>query len=476
MNPSINKNDITFDSGIHEECGIVGVYSPNEAATRIAFFGLFALQHRGQESAGFASWDGKTIRHKTAMGLISQGITEDQISLLPGFSAIGHTRYSTTGSSHSKNAQPIMSKGPNGELALAHNGNVVNSVELRRELTEWGCDFETSNDSEIIAHMLTYLPGSDWGQRCSSLMRRLSGAYSLTVLTNEGIMAIRDPLGVRPLCIGALGKGWVIASETCALDHVGAEFIREIMPGEAIMVNSKGINTIYQKPNNGRTASCIFENIYFARPDSSLDGKLVYTQRMEMGAELSRKYPVEADLVIGIPDSATAAAVGYSKASGIPYAEGVIKNRYAGRTFILPDQRLRELGVRRKLNPLPDIINNKRLIVVDDSIVRGTTTPHVVNLLKKSGAKEIHLRICAPPIQWPCHLGVDLASKRELIAANKSVEEIREYIGADSLGYLDIESLLKSVNISKDNVCLGCFNGNHPIPVQLEMDKLALEF
>ena len=467
---------MNFDSSIHEECGIIGVYSPGEFASRIAFFGLFALQHRGQESAGFASWNGTTIKIKTAMGLVAQGITEDQISMLPGDSAIGHTRYSTTGSSHSKNAQPIRSKGPNGEIALAHNGNVVNSVELRRELTDWGCNFETSNDSEIIAHMLTYLPGSDWEQRCSSLMRRLSGAYSLTVLTHEGIMAIRDPLGVRPLCIGSLGEGWVIASETCALDHVGAKFIREIKPGEAIMVNSDGIKTIYQKKNNGRTASCIFENIYFARPDSNLDGKLVYSQRMEMGAELSRKYPVEADLVIGIPDSATAAAVGYSRASGIPYGEGVIKNRYAGRTFILPDQRLRELGVRRKLNPLPDIINNKRLVVVDDSIVRGTTTPHVVNLLKRSGAKEIHLRICAPPIKWPCHLGVDLASKRELIAANKSVEEIREFIGADSLGYLDIESLLNAADVSKDKVCLGCFSGNHPIPVQLEMDKLALEF
>lgn len=476
MNPSINTNDVNFDSSIHEECGIIGVYSPEEFAARIAFFGLFALQHRGQESAGFASWNGTKIKIKTAMGLVAQGITEDQISLLPGYSAIGHTRYSTTGSSHSKNAQPIRSKGPNGEIALAHNGNVVNAVALRRELTDWGCNFETSNDSEIIAHMLTYLPGSDWGQRCSSLMRRLSGAYSLTVLTHEGIMAIRDPLGVRPLCIGSLGEGWVIASETCALDHVGAKFIREIKPGEAIMVNSDGIKTIYQRKNNGRTASCIFENIYFARPDSNLDGKLVYSQRMEMGAELSRKYPVEADLVIGIPDSATAAAVGYSRASGIPYGEGVIKNRYAGRTFILPDQRLRELGVRRKLNPLPDIINNKRLVVVDDSIVRGTTTPHVVNLLKRSGAKEIHLRICAPPIKWPCHLGVDLASKRELIAANKSVEEIREFIGADSLGYLDIESLLNAADVSKDKVCLGCFSGNHPIPVQLEMDKLALEF
>ena len=288
------------------------MYAPGESVSRIAFFGLFALQHRGQESVGFASWDGTKIRLKTAMGLISQGITEEQISLLPGYSAIGHTRYSTTGSSNSKNAQPIRSKGPNGEIALAHNGNVVNSKELRQELSEWGCEFETSNDSEIIAHMLTYLPGNDWGEICSSLMRRLSGAYSLTVLTQDGILAIRDPLGVRPLCIGSLENGWIIASETCALDHVGADFVREVMPGEAVLVNSEKVTTIYQKKLNNRTASCIFENIYFARPDSLLDGKLVYSQRMEMGAELSRKYPVEADLVIGIPDSATAAAVGYS--------------------------------------------------------------------------------------------------------------------------------------------------------------------
>jgi len=466
--------EVELDRDIHEECGVMGVYAPGEEVARIAFFGIYALQHRGQESAGFASTDGSRIRIKTAMGLVSQGLDEDDIALLPGHAAIGHTRYSTTGSSRKRNAQPIRSKGPNGEIALAHNGNVVNAAPLRKELEEWGCRFDTSSDSEIIAHMLTNVPGADWGERIATVMRRLSGAYSLTVLTKDAVMGIRDPLGVRPLCIGKLDAGWVIASETCALDHIGATFFREVHPGEAVIIDSMGLRTIYKREQNG-CASCIFENIYFARPDSVIDDKLVYNQRVSMGAELAREHPVEADMVIGVPDSAIAAAVGYSRESKIEYGEGLVKNRYVGRTFILPDQRLRELGVRRKLNPLPEVIKGKRLIVVDDSIVRGTTTPHVVNLLKRGGAKEVHLRICAPPIQHPCHLGVDLATRRELIAANKSVEEIRQYVGADSLGYLSIDGLLKSVDLPRNRVCLGCFTGDHPIPVQLEMDKLALE-
>lgn len=453
----------------------MGVYAPGEEVARIAFFGIYALQHRGQESAGFASCDGSRIRIKTAMGLVSQGMDEDDIALLPGHAAIGHTRYSTTGSSRSRNAQPIRSKGPNGEIALAHNGNVVNAKPLRDELKEWGCRFETSSDSEIIAHLLTNVPGADWGERVGAVMRRLNGAYSLTVLTKDAVMGIRDPLGVRPLCIGKLDGGWVIASETCALDHIGATFFREVEPGEAVIIDSMGLRTIYQKEQQGGCASCIFEHIYFARPDSVLDGKLIYNQRVAMGAELAREHPVDVDMVIGVPDSAIAAAVGYAREAGIQYGEGLVKNRYVGRTFILPDQRLRELGVRRKLNPLPGVIEGKRLVVVDDSIVRGTTTPHVVNLLRRGGAKEVHLRICAPPIQHPCHLGVDLATRRELIAANKSVEEIREYVDADSLGYLSIPGLLKAVDLPRNKVCLGCFTGDHPIPVQLEMDKLALE-
>ncbi len=307
-------------------------------------------------------------------------------------------------------------------------------------------------------------------------MRRLEGAYALTVMTKNELLGMRDPLGVRPLCIGKFHDGWVLASESCALDHIGAEFIRDVEPGEAVIIDEKGLRTIYKRDSvTDRTAGCMFEYIYFARPDSILSGKLVYSTRMAMGAELAKEYAIDADIVIGVPDSAIAAAVGYSQESGIPFGEGLVKNRYVGRTFIQPDQRMRDLGVRRKLNTLPELIENKRIIVVDDSIVRGTTTPHVVSLLKKGGAKEVHLRICAPPIVAPCHFGVDMATRKELIAANMSVEEIREFVGADSLGYLSHEGILRAVNISKQNVCMACFTGEYPIPVQLEMDKLALE-
>ena len=459
----------------HDACGIVGIYAPGEDVARVAFFGLYALQHRGQESVGIATSDGELIRLQTAMGLVAQSFQEEDLARLTGHIAIGHTRYSTTGSNSRRNAQPILSRGPQIELALAHNGNVVNALELRRELTEWGCTFSSSSDSEIIAHLLTHAPALTWEERIAYCMRRVQGAYSLTLMSKDAMLGVRDPLGVRPLCIGTVDGGWVIASETCALDHIGATFVREVEPGEAVLVDRDGMRTIYRREPEQRRASCMFEHIYFSRPDSILDGKLVYTSRMAMGAELAKEYPVDADMVLGVPDSATAAAVGYSQESGIPYGEGLVKNRYVGRTFILPDQRLRDLGVRTKLNPLPELIRGKRLVVVDDSIVRGTTTPHVVSLLKNGGAREIHLRICAPPIMWPCHLGIDLATRKELIAANMTVEEVRHFLGADSLGYLSHEGLLRAVGVSRDSVCMACFTGDHPIPVQLEMDKLALE-
>ena len=459
-----------------EACGVVGVHSNNEMdVARLAFIGLYALQHRGQESVGIAASSGDGIKLHTAMGLVAQTSQEEDLARLPGNIAIGHTRYSTTGSSFLRNAQPIMSKGPNVELALAHNGNVINALELKEELTEWGCTFTSTGDSEIIAHLISHAPATTWEQRIAYAMRRLQGAYSLTVMTKDALLGIRDPLGVRPLCIGKLDDGWVIASETCALDHIGATYVREIEPGEAVLIDGDGLRTVYRRAPKQRRASCIFEHIYFARPDSILGDKLVYSSRMAMGAELAREYPVEADMVIGVPDSATAAAVGYSQESGIPYGDGLVKNRYVGRTFINPDQRLRDLGVRTKLNPLPELIKDKRLVVVDDSIVRGTTTPHVVGLLKKGGAKTVHLRICAPPIMWPCHLGIDLATRKELIAANMTVEEMREFLGADSLGYLSHEGLIQAVGEPKDKMCMACFTGNYPIPVQLEMDKLALE-
>lgn len=464
------------DDDLKEACGVVGVYSPSHSVARVVFFALYALQHRGQESSGIAASDGSVITNSTAMGLVGQAFQEEDLTDLSGHVAIGHTRYSTTGSNNINNAQPILSKSADVEIALAHNGNVINAVELKKELVDWGCEFSSTSDSEIVAHLITHAPSSDWGERIAYAMRRLEGAYSLAVMTKDALFGIRDPLGVRPLCIGKLDDGWVIASESCALDHVGAEFVREIEPGEAVMVDSEGLRTVYKKQEASESSSmCIFEHIYFARPDSILGGNLVYKSRMAMGAELAKEHPVDADIVIGVPDSATAAAVGYSQEAQIPFTEGLMKNRYVGRTFILPDQRLRDLGVRRKLNPLPDLIRDKKIVVVDDSIVRGTTTPHVVNLLRKGGATEIHLRVCAPPIMWPCHFGIDMATRKELLAANKTVEQIREYVGADSLGYLSHEGLLRAVDSDKNRFCMACFTGEYPVPVQLEMDKLILE-
>ena len=373
------------------------------------------------------------------MGLVSQAFMPEDLERLTGYIAIGHTRYSTTGSTNLSNSQPVLSQGPDVELALAHNGNVINALPLKEELQGWGCKFNSSTDTEVIAHLLSHAPGKSWGERISYCMRRLQGAYSLVVMTKDSLIAIRDPLGVRPLCLGRLNGGWVIASESCALDHIGAEYLREVEPGEAIIINKDGLESIHCASDDDKQATCIFEYIYFSRPDSLLGGKLVYTTRMAMGAKLAREHPVDADLVMGVPDSATAAAVGYSQESGIPYGEGLVKNRYVGRTFIQPDQRLRELGVRLKFNPLPEVVKGKRVIIVDDSIVRATTTPHVVSLIRKAGAKEIHLRVCAPPIMWPCHFGVDMATRRELIAANKLVTEIRDFVGSDTLEYLSVE-------------------------------------
>ena len=463
-----------FADRAKEACGVMGVYYPGEDAARVAFFGIYALQHRGQESAGLAAADGERVRNRTAMGLVSQALGESDLRDLPGHIAIAHTRYSTTGSNRIVNAQPIVAKGADVELALAHNGNVINAVELRDEMERDGFRFHGTNDSEIIAQTLANAPAPDWEGRVSHLMRRLRGAYSLTVLTKNELLGIRDPLGVRPLCVGRLGAGWVIASESCALDHVGAELVRDIEPGEAVLIDGGGMRTV-KRPTGGTRASCVFENIYFARPDSALDGSLVYSERMWMGAELADEHPVDADLAIGVPDSALAAAVGYARRSGVPYGEGLVKNRYVGRTFIEPTKRLRDLGARNKYNPLADIIRGKRLVVVDDSIVRGTTTPRVVSLLRKGGAREVHLRITAPPIISTCHFGVDMATKEELIAANMSVERIRQEVDADSLGFLSVEGLARAVNSPKDNFCLGCFTGEYPIPVQLEMDKLVME-
>ena len=461
-----------------EECGVVGIHMPGEEASRLAFFGLFALQHRGQESAGIASANGTTINLHTDMGLVTQIFREPDFYPLSGDLAIGHTRYSTTGSSQLCNAQPILVSGHHGQLALAHNGNIINSYQLKAQLeTQWSCEFSSTTDSEVVAYLLANAPGQTWEERVFHCMRTLEGAFSLVALTPDTLIAARDSLGIRPLCLGQLNNGWVIASETCALDHLGATFVRDLDPGEVVVIDNNGIRSAKKQPDDSpqKRALCVFELIYFARPDSILDGQLVYSVRQAMGAQLAREHSVDADLVIGIPDSSTAAAVGYAQESGIPYSDGLIKNRYVGRTFIEPEQRLRDLGVRQKFNPLAEVIKGKRLVVVDDSIVRGTTTPHVVNLLRKAGALEIHMRVCAPPIQHPCYMGVDMATRQELIAANNSVEEIRSMTGADSLGYLSVEGLLKVAGNDRGGFCDACFTGNYPVPVQLELTKMTLE-
>lgn len=458
---------------MHESCGIFGVYSPNEDVARLTFFALYALQHRGQESSGIATADGKKIRIFTGMGRVANVFNEESLSHLTGHIAIGHNRYSTAGSSRAFNAQPIIVGNDVNAMGIAHNGNIINATHLFKELAAMGYTFKGSTDSEVIANLILSSPGRGWVDKIRYAMRRLQGAYSLVILTPQELYAVRDPFGVRPLCLGTIDTGWVVASESCALDHIGANFVREIEPDEIVAVNENGVTSYPGEP--GRKGLCIFEYIYFARPDSVINGRLLYQARQAMGAGLAREYPVDADIVMGIPDSATAAGTGYAQESGIPVVEGLIKNRYVGRTFIEPDQRIRDLGVKLKFNPLPQVLDGERLVVVDDSIVRGTTTPSVVKILRKAGAREVHMRICAPPIRYPCFFGVDMATRGELIAAQKSIPEICKFIGADTLGYLSIEGLIKAVSLPRDNFCMACFTGDYPIAVQLEMDKLALE-
>ncbi len=459
---------------MREACGVFGIYAPDEDIARLTYFALFALQHRGQESAGIAVSNGTRIQAFARMGVVSQVFNEETLNQLTGYIAIGHNRYSTTGSSRICNAQPLLVGSGDNTIAIAHNGNITNAEPLFKELTEKGYLFNTTSDSETISNLILSSTEKEWHARIRQAMHRLQGAYSLTIMTKDALFGVRDPLGVRPLCLGKLCEGhWVLASESCALDHIGASFVREIEPGEIVAIDKNGVTSY--KEDSEKRAMCIFEYIYFARPDSVINDRLLYEARRAMGAGLAEEYPVEADLVIGVPDSATPAGVGYSAQSGIPLGMGLVKNRYMGRTFIEPDQRIRDLGVKLKFNPMRPLLEGKRIVLVDDSIVRGTTTPQVIKLLRKSGAKEVHMRVCAPPIRFPCFMGVDMATQRELIAARKSIPEIRDYIGADSLGFLSVEGLIKAVGLPKNNFCLACFTGDYPLPVQLEMNKLALE-
>lgn len=448
-----------------DECGVVGIHAPGEDVAKLAFYALFALQHRGQESAGIAVADGETILVYKDMGLVSQVFDENKLESLSGHVAMGHVRYSTTGSSSWENAQPVYRTSGGVAIALGHNGNLVNTMDLLSEVDRdnSGMDLYSSTDSDLIATMIAQSGRLTAEDAILDTLPRLRGAFSLVMMDEQTVFGARDPNGVRPLVLGRLPKGYVLASETCALDIIGAEMIREVEPGELVAIDSSGVRSHrYAKP----TANlCIFEYVYLARPDSVLYGKNVYETRYRMGITLANEAPTEADMVIPVPDTGTAAAAGYAWQSGIPYGEGFVKNRYVGRTFIQPTQSIRQQGIQAKLNPLPSLIEGKRLVVVDDSIVRGNTTQQIVRTLKRAGAVEVHMRISSPPMKWPCFYGVDLADRDELIAARENVEEIREHIGADSLAYLSLEGLVASTEVPGDMFCTACFSSNYPIPI-----------
>ncbi len=466
------------DEAPSEECGVFGIHAPGEDVARLTYFGLFALQHRGQESAGIAVSDGYNVKWYKEMGLVTQIFDERTMDQLQGNIAIGHTRYSTTGSSVLRNAQPLHCAWGDGTVAVAHNGNLINTEELRAEMEAEGIVFDGTNDSEVIARMIATQQDKTLPDAVAHTMSRLRGAYSVVILTEDTLIGIRDPYGVRPLCLGLLDqKHYVLASETCALNTVGAQYVREVEPGEMIILNRHGIEERQAVPM-ARHATCLFEFIYFARPDSSMYGRGLHDARRRMGQELFREHPVEgAHMVMPIPDAATPAAIGFAEASGIPYGEGVVKNRYIGRTFIQPDQRMRAAGVRMKLMPIKEALAGKRVVMVDDSIVRGTTTGQVVKRLFDAGAAEVHVRITAPPVRYPCFYGIDMANQDDLVAAHHSVEQIREMIGATSLGYLSLNGVTRAIGVPKDNFCRACFDGKYPIeiPSHVKVSKFALE-
>jgi len=466
-------------------CGVFGICAAdNIDVANITYFGLFALQHRGQESAGIAVADGESVRVHRGMGLVAQVFTPPVVRELGEGSilALGHTRYSTTGASRAENAHPLPFHHPTlGPGAIAHNGNLLNADALRTQLAEEGATFETSLDTEVMARLLEHTHGRTWEEVVRRAFARVVGAYSCGIITPRELMALRDPFGFRPLCIGFIPlagqPAHVIASETCALDTVNATFVREVKPGEMVVMDEHGVRSFNFQTSN-KHAMCVFEFIYFARPDSILKNCELEEARIRMGHELAGEAPVDADMVIAFPDSGTPAAIGYAEAAGIPFREALVKSRYINRTFIQPDQALREAGVMLKLNALPRSIKGKRLIAVDDSIVRGTTSRRIIDHLRTAGAKEIHMRISSPPMRYPCFMGVDIGSTKELIASGKSVEEVREHIGADSLAYLSIPGLIRAIGRgTSEEFCRACFDGSYPVPVpqQLEMDKMQFE-
>jgi amidophosphoribosyltransferase len=467
-------SDLDLRDGPRDECGVFGVYAPESDVARLAYFALFALQHRGQESAGIAASDSGHIMTVRDLGLVSQVFDEEKLRALQGQLAVGHVRYSTTGSSAWENAQPVW-RSDRRQVALAHNGNLINAVELHASLTERGVGFRGTSDSEIIAALLSTHEADSIEEALADVMPRLEGAFSTVVMTKDRVVAFRDPAGLRPLALGRLGERYCVASESCAFDIIGAELLREVQPGEMVSLSSRGIET-RRLVESGRRAFCVFEHIYFARPDSILEGNRTQVSRRKMGEILWREAPVEADVVISVPDSGNPAAAGFSKASGIPRDDGLIKNRYVARTFIQPGQELRKHGLRMKFNPLREVVSGKRLVVVDDSIVRGNTTRQIIGMLRDAGADEVHLRISAPPIRHPCHYGIDMSTSQEMIAHERTVEEVAEELGCDSLAYLSLDGVYEAIRSTRDTHCDACFSGQYPLArTESANGKFALE-
>ncbi len=455
-----------------EACGVFGISAPGMDIARLAYFAIYALQHRGQEAAGIATCDGKTAHIHKGLGLVSQVFNEDNLHHLQGHLGIGHTRYSTTGSPRLNNTQPYILETLDGPLAIGHNGNLVNAPKLRRELLERGVGLSTSTDSELIIHLLAGARGT-WLQRIRQMMTIAEGAYALTILTRDAIYGVRDPWGLRPLVLGELENGLAIASESCAFATIGARAIREIEPGEIVRIDQDGYEIVQGVPAE-KAAFCTFEQIYFARPDSILGGRLVHRVRQALGRQLAREAPAEADIVVPVPDSGTPHAIGFAQESGIVYSEGLIKSRYIGRTFIQPTDRQRKVGVAMKFNPLPDNLKGQRVVLVDDSIVRGNTSGPLVQLLRDAGASEVHMRVACPPIRFPCFMGVDMASQSELIAAQKNLEEIRVYIGVESLSFLSVDGMMSTLR-ADDGYCNACFTGSYPFDTPMLELELELK-
>lgn len=461
-----------YQEALHDHCGVFGMWGPGEDVAKITYFALFSLQHRGQEGAGIMVANGRRIKGIRRMGMVNNVFTERNLSRLKGHIAIGHVRYSTTGGNTQQNVQPITVTAGGETLSLAHNGNIVNAAVLARLLPAGSR--QSTSDTEVMALSVMQAPGATWRAKIRAACKTFSGAYSVVAATPDRLLAFRDPWGFRPLALGQLNGGYVVASETCAFDMTGARYIRDIAPGEIVAIDKHGVRSL-GKITKPLSAFCLFEYVYLARPDSILNGKLVHAVRRRSGEILAREAPVSADLVVAIPDSGTSAAVGYSEASGIPFGEILIKNRYVGRTFISPEQHLREQGVKMKFNPMPQNVRGKRIVIVDDSIVRGTTMHQIVAVLRRCGAKEIHLRICSPPVAHPCFFGVDTANRRNLIASRMRVGEIKAFIGADSLHYLSLAHLIEATGLPKSQFCAACFTGNYPIPVPEEGNKHSLE-